>query len=66
MYFRLMAAIFDLLFTLTSESIRISCSVLLDPEHVGGSRCNLVAIIYTSRDIRNCICRPTYGYDGYL
>jgi len=33
-YVRLMAAIFDLLVTVTLESIRISYSVLLDPENV--------------------------------
>ena len=35
MYFRLMAAIFDLQVTLTSESIEICVIVLLDPENVG-------------------------------
>jgi len=35
MYFWLMVAIFDLLVTLTSESISINRSVLLDPENVG-------------------------------
>ena len=35
MYFRLMAAIFDLPVTPTSESIYNSSTVLLDPENVG-------------------------------
>ena len=35
MYFRLMAAMFDLPVTPTSESIRISRIVLLSPENVG-------------------------------
>ena len=35
MYFRLMAAIFDLLVTPTSESIYNSSTVGLDPENVG-------------------------------
>ena len=34
-YFRLMAAMFDLPVTPTSESIRTSPTVLLDPENVG-------------------------------
>ena len=34
MYFRLMAAIFDLSVTPTSESIHNSSTVLLDPENV--------------------------------
>ena len=34
-YFRLMAAMFDLPVTPTSEIIYISSSVLLDPENVG-------------------------------
>jgi len=44
MYFRLMAEIFDLLVTLTSDSIRISRSVLLGPENVAAGRWNLVGI----------------------
>jgi len=47
MYFRLMAAIFDLPVTLTSESIRIrpGCSVLLDPENkCGRCRWNLFPV----------------------
>ena len=36
MYCRVMAAIFDLLVTLTSEIIYISPSVLLEPDNVGG------------------------------
>jgi len=44
-YFRLMAAIINLLITLTSESIRISRA---GPRHFGCSRWNLVAIMYTS------------------
>ena len=35
MYFRLMAAMFDLPVTSTSESIHFSPTVLLDPENVG-------------------------------
>ena len=35
MYFQLMAAIFDLPVTPTSESIHNSFTVLLDPENVG-------------------------------
>ena len=35
MYLRLMAAIFDLPVTLTSESIHNSHTVLLDPENLG-------------------------------
>ena len=35
MYFRLMAAIFDLPVTPTSQSIYNSFTVLLDPENVG-------------------------------
>ena len=35
MYFHLMAAIFDLPITLTSESIYNSPTVLVDPENVG-------------------------------
>ena len=35
MYCRFMAAMFDLIVTLTSESIHISPTVLLDPETVG-------------------------------
>ena len=35
MYFRLMAANFDLPVTPTSESIYNSCTVLLDPKNVG-------------------------------
>ena len=35
MYFRLMAAIFDLPVTSTSESIHTSLTVLLDPDNVG-------------------------------
>ena len=35
MYFRLMAVIFDLPVTPTSESIYNSSTVLLDPENVG-------------------------------
>ena len=35
MYFRLLAAIFDLLVTTTSESIHTSLTVLLDPDIVG-------------------------------
>ena len=43
MYFRLMAAIFDLRHTETSKSIPTCLSVLPDPENMG-SRGNLVAI----------------------
>ena len=35
MYFRLMAAIFDLPVTMTSESLYYSPTVLLDPENLG-------------------------------
>ena len=48
MYFRLMAAIFEFPVALTSGNIHNSPTVFLDPEIVGDSRWNLVAILHTS------------------
>ena len=56
MYFRLMAAIFDFPIALTSDNIHNNFTMLLDPENVPSSRWNLVASLYTSYDIRHCIC----------
>jgi len=53
MYFRLMAAIFDLRHTQTSDYIRTSLVVLPDPENMRTSRWNFVAIMFTNWDVRN-------------
>ena len=52
MYFRLMAAIFDLPVTPTSKSIYDSSTVLLDPENVG---------VAAGISVLSCIQAEIYG-----
>jgi len=56
-----MAAIYDFLFTQTSDSIRTNPVVLPDPRKHGYSRWNLIAIKYAIKDICVTHILPIYG-----